>query len=133
MNHPQETAAPLTAQEGAAGLMVAAAQVDGAYTEVERDAVTKAMMRLFQLASPAAAALREAGEEALTDGDQTIRFAEAARGLDADMREKLLGRVWQTLEANTGECDPQAFAYRIADCWAMPRDRARALRPATAE
>lgn len=120
--------APIGAQEGAAGLLVAAAQVDGSYTEVEKERVNKALMKVFQLASPAASKLRESAET-LTRKDVTlIAFAQAAKGLESDTREKVLTWVWDVLDRQLEAENPAAFVGRIADCWTMPRERAKALR-----
>lgn len=131
MSQLETNAGVATIEAGAAGLLVAAARADGAYTEVERDGVTKALMRLFQSPSPAATALRQDAERALDADDRMTPFAEAVRAAEADTREKLLEWIWVVLDRNTGECDAPAFVNRVADCWAMPRPRAKALRPTT--
>ena len=120
----------LTPDIGAAGLAVAAGQ-RGAYTEVERQRVTNALMKLLHLPGPKAAALRVQAEKLRDDGVALDGFAGAAAGLPPDDRDALVTMLW-TLSRPGGASDA-AYGHPVLDVLGvaigMDADRLAALRP----
>lgn len=102
-------------------------------TEVERDVVTKVVMKLYRLANPAARALTEEAETLREDGVGPAKFAQVARSMELDAREKLLSQLWR-IGAHKGAADElEAFVDLVADCWGMDRSRARSFNMDTSD
>ncbi|MGV6819191.1 MAG: TerB family tellurite resistance protein [Parvularcula sp.] len=96
-------------------------------TEVERDVVTKVVMKLYRLANPAARALTEEAENLREDGVGPAEVAQVARGMELDAREKLLAQIWRIGAHKDAADELEAFVDLVADCWGMDRSRARSF------
>ena len=120
----------LTPELGAAGLMVEASQRDGAYTEVERQGVTSALMKLFHLPGPKAAALRAQAEALQAESTTAMGFATAAAGLAPDDRDQLVAALW-SLTRSDGSVTPMEHQVlgTVAEVFGLTRERLDALRP----
>lgn len=120
----------MTPELGAAGLMVEASQRDGAYTEVERQAASAALMKLFHLPGPKAVALRQQAETAQAQSTTAMGFAAAAAGLAPDQREQLVTILWSLTDSD-GSAEPfeREILGAVGTVFEMSRDRLDALRP----
>lgn len=120
-----------TPRVGAAGLLVAAAHRDGRYTDVEKDLVTAALMKLFMLTNPDAKALRQQAEEELFEGQKTfVFFAAAAKQLDRDDQEALITHIWRIVEEGDETVAEHVFVSSVRGFFGFTRAQAEALRPA---
>ena len=111
---------------GAAGLVAAAGGLGGASTEVERQAVTTALMRLFRLPGPRAAALRAEAEALRAEGVDLAGLAAAAAGLGPDDRDQLVTTLW-SLDSQGDAAGPALAA--LAEALGTDGERLEALRP----
>lgn len=120
----------LTPELGAAGLMVEASQRDGAYTEVERQGVASALMKMFHLPGPKAAALRAQAEALQAESTTVMGFAAAAAQLPGDDRDQLVAALW-SLTQSDGSVAPmeQQVMGTVAEAFGLSRERLGALRP----
>lgn len=126
-----ETHAPkVDPRTGAAGLLVAAAHRDGSYTDIERDTVTAALMKLFMLINPEAKGLREKAEEAILERNRTfMTFAVAAKGLDKEDQENLITHLWRVIESDGETTTENVFISSVRSVLGFSREQAEALRP----
>ena len=115
----------LTPEVGAAGLLIVAAHKDGVSTEVERQQVSAALMKLLHLPGPKAAALRAEAERFEEDA---VVFAQAAADLPPDEREGLVTALWSLSEAGPDDA-PNLVMDAVADAFAVSPERLAALRP----
>ena len=125
-----ETAAPrLGPEAGAAGLLIEAARREGGLTEVERDLVDAALMRLFMLTNPKAKALRVEAEAAQARSATAMTFATAAGALPADQREQLVTHLW-AIAGSDGSTSPmeRELMGTVVTVFGLSRERVRALR-----
>ncbi|MEM9809935.1 MAG: TerB family tellurite resistance protein [Pseudomonadota bacterium] len=126
-----ETAAPFVRPEvGAAGLLIVAAHRDGAYTDIEKDLATAALMKLFMLNNPDARALRVEAEEAIAGTRGIITFASAAKELDREDQEALITHLWRLVALQGETADENMLLSSIRDVLGFTRTQADALRPA---
>ena len=122
--------APLTADIGAAGLLIEASLRDGAYTEVERDLVTGTLMKLFRLPRPKAVELRKTAEAAQARSTTIMGFATSAAKLSADDRAQLVTCLWQILGSDDAEHAPESQVLGTTESvFGLTRQQLLALRP----
>ncbi|MEO1659248.1 MAG: TerB family tellurite resistance protein [Pseudomonadota bacterium] len=115
---------------GAAGLLVVAAHRDGTYSEIEQDVAAAALMKLFMLSNPEAKDLRKEAEDALTGQRTMMTFASAAKRLDREEQEALIGHLWRLVEINDETIGENVLVSSIRDVLGFTRAQAEALRPA---
>ena len=113
----------LTPETGAAGLLLAASGED-ARTEVGRQAVAGALMKLLHVPRPKAAALRAQAEALMAEGAGAERLAGAAASLPADDRDRLVGQLWGLAD----DAGTLALAA-VRDAFGLTEERLAALRP----
>ncbi len=93
-------------QLAAASLLVEAARLDGVYDAIERDALTGALMRRFELSGEETESLIEAAEQAQDDSAQLHRFVKTIRDdFSADERIEMIEMLWEVVYAD-GELHP---------------------------
>ena len=120
----------LTAELGAAGLMVEASQQSGAYTEVERQGVAGALMKLFRLPGPKATALRAEAEALQAQSTTVLGFATAAADLAPDDRDQLVTMLWSLIRSDGSvTATEHQVLGTVATVFGMSRERLEALRP----
>lgn len=120
----------LTPEVGAAGLMVEASQRDGAYTEVERQGATSALMKLFRLPGPKASALRAQAEALQAESTTVMGFATAAAGLGPDDRDQLVQALWSLTQSDGSvRAMEHQVMGTVAEVFGLSRERLDALRP----
>lgn len=126
------TVAPsLSPEVGAAGLLIEAAHRDSTYTEVEKDLATQALMKLFLMDNPAAVALRQEAEMAQSKATTMMGFASAARGLELEVKEALITRLWAITGSDQQDTVAESALVRsVIDVFGISQDRGRALKPA---
>lgn len=129
----EDPAAPraLGPRVGAAGLLVAAAHREGSYTDVEKDLVTAALMKLLMLTNPEAKALREEAENELFKAQRGfMAFAAAARNLDSDEREMLVSHLWRLVTVDGAGVGEDILVASTRFVLGFTRAQAEALKPA---
>ena len=109
----------------AAGLLIAAARKDGTLTEVERQSVTAALMKLLHVPGPKAASLRAEAERAEADEASLARTAAA---LDPDDREQLVAALW-ALSRGAPDDAPTTLMDSVGEAFGLSPERVAALRP----
>ena len=120
----------LSPEVGAAGLLIEAAHRDGAFTEVEQDLVTAALMKLFRLTNPKAKALREEAASAQAASTTSMTFAAAAKGLPADLREGLVTQMWTVADSDDDLSGMEREVMgTVQTMFGLSRERLLALRP----
>ncbi|GGY52221.1 TerB family tellurite resistance protein [Parvularcula lutaonensis] len=116
---------------GAAGLLIAAAHREGRFTDVEKDLVAAALMKLFMLTNPDARALREEAEKELFEnGRSFVDFAAAAKELDRDEQEALVTHIWRIVDLEEKVDGEHPFVSSVRDYLGFTKEQAEALRPA---
>ncbi len=119
----------MTPQEGAAGVLIEMVHRDGAYTEVERDIVVQAMMRMFRCDRAEADKLRQRAEDKQRQEVTMMRFGVAARGLTAEEKEALVTYCWAILDSDGEASVPETqLLHSVSDVIGLPLDRVAALR-----
>ena len=122
---------PLSPEAGAAGLLIEAAQREGGLTEVERDLVDAALMKLFRLTNPRAKEMRAAAESAQAASATATGFAAAAAQLPQETREQLITHLWAVADADNMNTQVERELMRTVETvFGMDRARLLALRPA---
>lgn len=122
-------AMPLSPEIGAAGLLLHIAKRDGSYTEIEKDLIIGALMKLFHVLRPAALDHLHAAEEAEQEGVTISQKASAARDLPLEQKEMLLTRLWAMIDGDDKKTSDQMELMRvIADILGMGQERAKSLR-----
>ena len=122
-------ASPVRPEVGAAALLIEAAHRDGKYTEVEKDLATSAAMKLFNLNKMEAVELIKEAWAAQKDAPYMMRFAAAAKDLDADQREQLVTRLWWIIDSDREDTVTESqLIHSIVDVLEISQERAKALR-----
>ena len=125
-------ASRLSPEEGAAGLLIEAAQREGGLTEVERDLVDAALMKLFLLTNPKAKALRVEAEAAQAKSATAMGFAAAAKALPPDQREQLVTHLWAVADSDgSNSAMERELMGTVETVFGLTRERVRALRAAS--
>lgn len=120
----------LNPRVGAAGLMIAAAHRDGRFSAMERDRVIALLMKLLHVGNPEAKAVIQEAEDELRRGERGFTsFATAAKELEKDDREALIGHLWR-LVARNGEAEgANVLVPSVCDVLGFSTVQAEALRP----
>ena len=119
----------LSPEEGAAGLLIEAAQREGGLTEVERDLVDAALMKLFRLTNPQAKERRDAAEAAQTKSTTSMTFAAAAAQLSPEKREQLVTHLWAVADSDGSTSGMEReLMGTVETVFGLSRDRVAALR-----
>ena len=125
-----ETKPPtLSPEDGAAGLLIEAAQREGGLTEVERDLVDAALMKLFRPTNPQAKERRLAAEAAQARNTTAMTFAAAAAQLPPEKREQLVTHLWAVADsdASTSGMERELMGT-VETVFGLSRERVAALR-----
>jgi uncharacterized tellurite resistance protein B-like protein len=118
-----------TPQQGAAGLLVAAAHREGRYSLVEEEAVTASLMKLFMIGNPEASALRQEAEALVEESVSFLPFADAAKKLPEDDQAALLRQLWTVLTLGGEVSGENPLFSRVRDILGFSPAEADALKP----
>ncbi|MCQ8185683.1 TerB family tellurite resistance protein [Parvularcula maris] len=118
-----------TPQQGASGLLVAAAHRDGRYTLVEQDAVTAALMKLFMIGNPEATALRQEADAEVEKSMSFVPFAAAVKGLPKEEQADLIRQLWVVTSVNGETLNEHLLISSVRDFLGFTRAEADALKP----
>ncbi|MCC6889007.1 MAG: TerB family tellurite resistance protein [Hyphomicrobiales bacterium] len=119
----------------AAALLIHAAMIDGAMSELERNRLLGALMLRFDLDENAAHELVEAATEAEHQAVDLYRFTSLLnRSLDENGRQQLVEMLWQIAHADGRVTEfEDNLIWRAADLLHVPAQARIALRRRVAE
>ena len=125
------TIAAVKPRVGAAGLMIAAAQRGGRFTQMERDPAIARLMKLLHVGNPEAKELIQEAEDELLKGQRSFgAFAIAVKDLDKDDQEALISHLWRLIDHDETVETEHPLMLSVRDVLGITRAQMEALKPA---